>query len=220
MRKYIIGAIFGILLGTSISAHAEVASIVGKVIEGDFTVIINGRTLNNKAIVIEGTSYLPVREIGDSIGYNVSFDQNIGIKLSPKFDNTGLQTKYLPMVKINDNTEMYNGDFYYLESDGNQYASINCLIGPYSLYWTGRDTGVFHPVNNGKSSVQISDVYIKRADDVTVKLTNDYVKDSEAFRYKEISGMVFVKLSTLGLKAEVKYNEEIKDDELIITKNK
>ncbi|WP_312117220.1 hypothetical protein [Brevibacillus reuszeri] len=220
MRKYIIGTLFGVLIGTSINVHAEVASLVGKVIEGEFPVSINGRTLKNKAIVVDGTSYLPVRTIADTFGYNSTFVPNEGIKINPKFDERGLKIKYFPIVNINKSYLMYADNYYYLESDGNQYASINCLIGPYDFYYTNFDTVVFHPLlKNEFSKIATNGIFEKRKDDVTLKMLDEYVKDAEIFRYEGMDGRVFVKLSSLGLKAEASYNKDYKDEELVIKRS-
>ncbi|MED1780537.1 hypothetical protein P4V43_01715 [Brevibacillus fortis] len=218
MRKYIIGTLFGLLIGTSISVHAEVVSLVGKVVEGELPVNINGKTFNNKAIVVDGRAYLPVHAIGDTLGYNASLVPNEGIKLYPKFDEEGLKIKYFPIVNINNTYTINSDDYYYLESDGNQYASVNCLVGPYDFYWPKPGTAVFHPLlENEKSKLDTNGIFNKIADDVIIKVSDEYVKDAEAFRYEGMRGRVFVKLSSLNLKAEVKYNDQYKVDELVIT---
>lgn len=90
MRKYIVGMIFGILLSLSTSVYAEeIKTLIGRAIEGEFPVHINGKTLSNKAIVIDGTSYLPVREFGEAVGYDVKFDADLGISLEKKLTGTG-----------------------------------------------------------------------------------------------------------------------------------
>lgn len=218
MRKYIIGSLFGLLIGGSISVHAEVISLVGKVVEGEMPVKINGKTLNNKAIVVDGTSYLPVHAIGNTLGYNASFVPNEGIKLYPKFDEERLAIKYLPIVNMNKTYTTNSDDYYYLESDGNQYVSVNSIIGPYDFYWPKPGTAVFHPLlETEKSKLDTNGIFNKKADDVTIIVSDEYVKDADAFRYEGMQGKVFVKLSSLGLKAEVKYNDEYKDYELAIT---
>lgn len=82
MKKYIIGGIVGAALTVGITAHAEVGSMIGKVVDGVFQVKLDGEVLNTKAIVIEGTSYLPVREFSEKLGYEVTFDMQEGIGLS------------------------------------------------------------------------------------------------------------------------------------------
>lgn len=82
MRKYIIGGIMGFLLAFSISAHAEVVNVIGKVVDGTLNVTVNGNKLDSQAITIEGTSYLPVRAIGDALGLKVGYDATTGVSLN------------------------------------------------------------------------------------------------------------------------------------------
>lgn len=82
MRKYIIGGLVGFCLSFGFGAHAEVVNMIGKAIDGAFPVKLDGKELDNQAIVVEGTSYLPVRAIGEAIGYKVGFDADLGISLT------------------------------------------------------------------------------------------------------------------------------------------
>ncbi|MGG1518731.1 hypothetical protein ABE504_25150 [Paenibacillus oryzisoli] len=92
MRKYIIGAIFGFLVATAVGARAEgVKSLIGEVIDGAFNVKVDGKELADQAVVIQGTSYLPVRAIGEATGYDVAFDPNAGIELTKKADEVAEQ---------------------------------------------------------------------------------------------------------------------------------
>lgn len=85
MKKYLIGAIFGILLSFSVSVYAEeVTSLIGRAIEGQFPVKVDGTQLEKQAIVIDGTSYLPVRAIGDALNMEVGFNADLGITLKSK----------------------------------------------------------------------------------------------------------------------------------------
>jgi hypothetical protein len=81
----ILGIIIGVALAVTSSVYADdIQSLVGKAIQGEFPVKLDGKTLNKKAVVIDGSSYLPVRVIGDAIGYDVTFDAELGIKLTKK----------------------------------------------------------------------------------------------------------------------------------------
>lgn len=85
MRKYLIGILIGAALMFSASAYAaDITSLIGKTVQGVFPVKVNGGLLPKTAIVIDGTSYLPVRSIGDAIGYDVSFNADLGIELKKK----------------------------------------------------------------------------------------------------------------------------------------
>lgn len=75
MKKVFLGIIIGFCLSFSITAYAqEIQSMIGKLVSGQFPVIVDGETLVNPAIVVEGTSYLPVRSFGEKMGYKVIFD--------------------------------------------------------------------------------------------------------------------------------------------------
>ncbi|TXK74445.1 hypothetical protein [Paenibacillus sp. N3.4] len=85
MRKYIIGFLVGAIVTAAGTAYAdEIASIVGKKIEGQFPVKIAGKSLTTQAVVLEGTSYLPVRAIGEALNMDVMFNADLGIELKEK----------------------------------------------------------------------------------------------------------------------------------------
>lgn len=82
MKKMIVGGLIGAALTVGFTAHAEVTNMmIGKVVDGVFPVKLNGHTLHTKAIVIEGTSYLPVREFSEQLDMEVRFDMQEGISL-------------------------------------------------------------------------------------------------------------------------------------------
>jgi hypothetical protein len=73
IKKYTIGILIGVALTIGVSAHAEVASMIGKVVEGSFPMIINGAKAEKDGLVIDGTTYIPARNAGQMFGYDVSF---------------------------------------------------------------------------------------------------------------------------------------------------
>lgn len=85
-KKYFIGCMVGIIVTAAGNAYADdiVQSIVGKKIEGQFPIKIAGKQLTTQAAVVDGTSYLPVRAIGDALNMDVKFDANLGIELTEK----------------------------------------------------------------------------------------------------------------------------------------
>jgi hypothetical protein len=86
MKKYLIGFMVGIIVAATGTAYADdvVESIVGKKIEGQFPVKISGKQLDVQAAVVDGTSYLPVRAIGEALNMDVSFNADLGIELKSK----------------------------------------------------------------------------------------------------------------------------------------
>lgn len=84
MKKYIIGALFGFLLSIAFTAGAaEIKNImIGKVIQGSFPLIIDGVQAEKDVIVVDKTSYIPVKVAGELFGYDVSFIDST-VKLNP-----------------------------------------------------------------------------------------------------------------------------------------
>lgn len=82
MKKFILGVIVGIVVATTSSVYAdEIKSVIGKSIDGELPVKISGKELTTQAIVVEGTSYLPVRAVGESLNMEVKYDPATGIEL-------------------------------------------------------------------------------------------------------------------------------------------
>ena len=73
MKKFVLGVLCGAFLFGGTSVLAESTSLVGKKIEKEIPVHYNGEPLVAKAIVVEGTSYLPVRTIGNTLGADIKY---------------------------------------------------------------------------------------------------------------------------------------------------
>jgi hypothetical protein len=85
MKKFILGVIVGIAVATTSSVYAdEIKSVIGKSIDGELPVKIAGKELDTQAIVVEGTSYLPVRAVGESLNMEVTYDASTGVELKQK----------------------------------------------------------------------------------------------------------------------------------------
>lgn len=68
----IIGLVAGALISTSASAlAAQVQSLIGKKVAGEYIVKVDGKKLSDKAIVVDGKSHLPVRSITDALGAKI-----------------------------------------------------------------------------------------------------------------------------------------------------
>lgn len=85
MRKYFVGGMVGLILGFTVSTHAEeVQNLIGQAVQGTFPVKVENTQLESPAIVVDNKTYLPVRSFGESIGYEVTFDAELGVKLTKK----------------------------------------------------------------------------------------------------------------------------------------
>lgn len=75
-RGLIIGFIAGVIFAISSSTFAEgtLENWIGKTVEGQFPVSVDGVQLATPAAVIDGRTFLPVREFGEAVGYDVYFD--------------------------------------------------------------------------------------------------------------------------------------------------
>ncbi|MFC0216047.1 hypothetical protein ACFFK0_26970 [Paenibacillus chartarius] len=209
MRKYIIGGIVGFTLAFSLSAHAEeAAALIGRTVQGAFPVKLNGQTLPNQAIVVDGTSYLPVRAIGEALGYNIMFDPDMGITLerrtgpeaqatspaAPVITETGTSpeagykklTKAVFTLTIGDTVKTLkkSGAFDYIDVDGNQYLSIISLSNIYTVSWS-----------DPLFSISLNNRLV-----ASVTSGAAYAEGTNAFSY---DGTTFVNLSALGLHAAI-----------------
>lgn len=72
MKKFISGLIIGLVLATATSVTAA-GGILAQF--ADFNLVVNGqaKVLQTKPLVYNGTSYLPVREIANLVGYDVTY---------------------------------------------------------------------------------------------------------------------------------------------------
>jgi len=98
MKRTIVAFIAGAVLATAGSVYAEdIKTLIGKQIQGEIPVKVNGETLEKNAIFVDGTSYLPVRAIGDALNMNVKYDADLGVELTPKEASKVEQTTESPV---------------------------------------------------------------------------------------------------------------------------
>lgn len=84
MRKYVVGILIGFCLSFVVGAHAEVMNMIGKVVDGEFDLTINNQKMEYQAVMIDGTTYAPVRMLGEATGHIVRFNSETGVKLIKK----------------------------------------------------------------------------------------------------------------------------------------
>lgn len=73
MKKLVIGIFIGALLMFSGQAFADTISRVGKKVGAEATVFLNGTQLSD-AVIVDGKSFAPVRDIADAFGADVEFE--------------------------------------------------------------------------------------------------------------------------------------------------
>ncbi|OMF48585.1 hypothetical protein [Paenibacillus peoriae] len=81
MKKIVAGFLAGALFTIGATSFAdEIQSLVGKKIQGETSVSVNGKSID-KAVVVDGKSYAPVRSVAEAAGMKVQFGKE-GIALS------------------------------------------------------------------------------------------------------------------------------------------
>lgn len=91
MKKLIIGLVLGMMIGISAVSFAAVEDLVGtevKAVFAQFNLKINGadKKLETAPLVYNGTSYLPVRDVANLVGYDVTY----------KADSRTIEMNYRP----------------------------------------------------------------------------------------------------------------------------
>jgi hypothetical protein len=87
MKKIVLGMLIGIGLSLGFTAYADdIVSLIGKKVDGSFPLLINNIRADKDVLVIDGTSYLPVRSAAALFGYDVSFNADLMVILTKKND--------------------------------------------------------------------------------------------------------------------------------------
>ncbi|MDH2330494.1 2,' 3'-cyclic nucleotide 2'-phosphodiesterase [Paenibacillus polymyxa] len=69
------GVLIGAVVATAGSAFAdEIKSLVGEKVVGEYTVKVNGNSLAENAIVVDGKAHVPLRAVSDSLGAGIKVD--------------------------------------------------------------------------------------------------------------------------------------------------
>ncbi|MGX1569252.1 2,' 3'-cyclic nucleotide 2'-phosphodiesterase, partial [Paenibacillus terrae] len=69
------GVLIGAIVATAGSAFADqIKSLVGEKVAGEYAVKVNGNTLAENAIVVDGKAHVPLRAVSDSLGVDLKVD--------------------------------------------------------------------------------------------------------------------------------------------------
>jgi hypothetical protein len=87
MKRIFLGILIGFGLSLGVTAYADdIVSLIGKKVDGSFPLIINNVRADKDVLVIDSTSYLPVRSAATLFGYDVSFNADLMVILTKKTD--------------------------------------------------------------------------------------------------------------------------------------
>lgn len=75
MKRFLMGLLVGLCIGLPVSVMAD--SLVGKKIETEVAVKLDGEYLEVNAIGLEGRTYAPVRALAEALGKDVDWDGEV-----------------------------------------------------------------------------------------------------------------------------------------------
>lgn len=193
MKKVVLGFILGVI--TTISVTAIAANIeVFQAQKATFDIYIGNQKFQpeNPAIVVEGRTYLPLRATGEALGAEINWNEELkrveiekkGGEEMPKKEETTQSKSTNEKSKVGDIFKEFKqilGATYIKEIEGEQYASIGA-IGQKYAYQENDNWYVKLP--------EKEPVILKRGNETTEHSTRH-------------AGNILVKLSSLGLEAEI-----------------
>jgi len=84
------GIIIGALVATTGSAFAaEITSLIGQKVTGEYIVVVNGKKLAEKGAVVDGRTNVPARSISEALGADVSVSENV-INITSKSNSSNV----------------------------------------------------------------------------------------------------------------------------------
>ena len=192
MKKIVIGFVIGFVTAMSLSVFAANTDIF-QVQKATFDVFVNGEKFESKnpTIVVEGRTYLPLKETGDALGVNVQWNNDLRRVDIEKEQESEVTPEMSKQTKDSNKTtksgEIFKefkqeiGTTFMKEISGEQYVSPNSIGQEY----ISRQDESWYITLPGKKPV-------------LVKTGSEPTENSIRDR-----GYLLVKLSSLGLEAEI-----------------
>ena len=134
MKKIFLGIIIGVLLSTATCAFADdIQKLIAD--KASFPILVNGKTLDTSqkpAVVIDGSTYLPLKSIGAALNVPVSWNENkrqVEVGTTPQIDTqTTAQTTNID-IKILSSRAVRTNEIKSVEPfDGFKFKFVNIQI--------------------------------------------------------------------------------------------
>lgn len=119
MRKFgliMVGIIIGVAISIPLQAVAESLSKVGKQVEVEVPVRVNGELLDTPAIGIEGITYTPARSLAETLGAEVDWDGDAGEVVIEMKGNENIESSKDDEKKIDESEKT-------VKSEAERYAN-------------------------------------------------------------------------------------------------
>lgn len=126
MRKVVLGFVLGVIMAMASPVAGD--TVIGKQVQTTFPLIIDGVRATRNVIVVDSTSYLPVRAAGEIFGYNVDFINN-QVVLERK-SNTVENREYKSYPVRSNTYNIGEPEMYYMEN-GEWYFPAYQTFGAY-----------------------------------------------------------------------------------------
>jgi len=189
MKKVVIGFVIGFVTAMSLSVFAANTDIF-QAQKATFDVFVNGEKFESKnpPLVVEGRTYLPLRATGEALGVEVEWNQDLKrVEIQKGKEETGAEVNAempptKPQNKVFKEAKIIPGDLYLEEVNGEKYISIGAV---------------------GQENITREDDkwYITIPDKKPVLCRNG--TEIPAYCIKNAEGRILIKLSVLGLEAEI-----------------
>jgi len=111
MKKIVVGMIIGAVLMYSGQAVATSISKIGKKVQGEYTIKVDGKKLDAKALSIDGQTTVPGRALAEAVGYNIAFENKEVILTKKESDPVGMD----PIDQLKEKLNEVEGQIYGVE---------------------------------------------------------------------------------------------------------
>ncbi|MDH6430285.1 MULTISPECIES: hypothetical protein [unclassified Paenibacillus] len=106
MKKFVSGVIVGVLLFAGASVFADSASLIGKKVQGLYTIEKSGKKVAD-AIIIDGSAYAPVRAVAEVTGAGLSVEGK-KIIMSTEDSQISSDNKEVEVSRLNIKIDLIN----------------------------------------------------------------------------------------------------------------
>ncbi|NEW08375.1 hypothetical protein GK047_20470 [Paenibacillus sp. SYP-B3998] len=225
MRKIVLALSIGMLIGTTATATATATatvaassteSVQATIAKFVFKVKGEEKVLTNDPLVVEGTSYLPVREVATLFGYQLQYDETTRtINFDDKRNDTKQRYEVLTQVPdLSEWVEVQSLITFYKENDmkaslASDSFSTSLTLGSYGVgfpfsfeeQYKDGDVPKHYAKSNGKISVLVykNNIYVNKS-----KIKNlEFPIEDEWMPLTDLKGAL-TKLDTSPLKDVIK----------------
>ena len=120
MKKYVIGIIIGVTLAISSQAVAGTTSNMGKKVQAEYIVTVDGGSLDVKAVNIGGVTMSPNRALADAVGYNIALENGVVVFTKKKEAVVGVDSEAVTneLDKINARLKTLQAEISKIQLEG------------------------------------------------------------------------------------------------------